>query len=346
MKILAIETSCDETAAAVVTIAGKKPHLNSSVVYSQIREHQKTGGIVPEVASRVHVSHIARVVGSALKNAKVTLNKIDYIAVTSAPGLTGSLLVGTSAAKTFAMTTGLPIIPVNHLEGHMYSNFINEENKKNTFLFPAVVLLVSGGHTSLVLMKDHGKYKTLGYTVDDAVGEAFDKVAKILDLGYPGGPAVSKLAQGFVGKERYKLPRPMIDTGDFKFSFSGIKTAVLYAWQKEKSKTIKNKQAMAYAFEQAVVDVLVSKTMMAAKKYKAETVSICGGVAANKRLREQLGEEIKNQLSTVSYVIPQIQFCGDNAAMIAMAAAYRLMNGKKVLKKTDLSFPVLSNKDL
>ena len=402
MKILAIETSCDETSAAVYDV---DKGLLSNVVASQIDIHKKTGGIVPEVASRAHVEQILPVIDEALVKANVSLKKIDRIAVTYAPGLIGSLLVGVNTAKTLSAILNKPLLPVNHLEGHIYANFIiqnqdlaglkrikqeaNPENLKrilinrgSEFKFPAVILLVSGGHTSLILMKDHGKYKTLGETLDDAAGEAFDKVARVLGLPYPGGPNISIAAEEYRklnqkskiknqnDKSKLKnipysifnihFPRSMLDSKDFNFSFSGLKTSVLYKWQdtvgadpcvrpnsgKHGGLPLqKLKQMYAYEFEEAVVDILATKTISAAKKYKAKTVSICGGVAANKRLREEIGLRIKSQLPTTNYQLPPLEFCGDNAAMIAACASYKVKS-YKVIKSGNLDFEVLSNKQL
>ena len=351
MKILAIETSCDETSAAIYDTARG---LLSNVVATQIDIHKITGGVVPEVASRAHVEQILPVIDEALLKAKTNLKKIDYIAVTHAPGLIGSLLVGVNTAKTLSMILGKPILPINHLEGHICANFITEYPKSPKFHFPAVVLLVSGGHTSLVLMKGYGKYQYLGETLDDAAGEAFDKVAKILGLEYPGGPNVSKAADKYrenqesrIMNHELRFPRSMLDSKDFNFSFSGLKTSVLYAWQKipNKLQTKKLKSLFAYEFEEAVIDILATKTIKAAEKYKAKTVSICGGVAANKRLREEMGLRTEKKLKNVSFCVPPIEYCGDNAAMIACVASYKVKN-YKVIKSGGLDFEVLSNKVL
>lgn len=354
MKILSIETSCDETSCAIYDT---QKGLLSNVVASQIDIHKKTGGVVPEVASRAHVEQILPVIDEALELAKIKLQKIDYLAVTHAPGLIGSLLVGVNTAKTLSAVLDKPLLPINHLEGHIYANFIVKNQK---FKFPAVILLVSGGHTSLILMKNHGKYKYLGETLDDAAGEAFDKVAKILGLDYPGGPNVSRFAEEFrknypsgilrTGESRimnYELrfPRSMLDSKDFNFSFSGLKTAVLYAWQKEIKQNKENKEMFAYEFEEAVVDILATKTISAAKKYKAKTVSICGGVAANKRLRGEIENRVKNELKNISFCVPEIKYCGDNAAMIACVASYKVKS-HKAIKSGNLNFEVLSNKEL
>lgn len=388
--ILAIETSCDETSAAVYD---SKKGLLSNVVASQIDIHKKTGGVVPEVASRAHVEQILPVIDEALSLAKASLNKIGFIAVTHAPGLIGSLLVGVNTAKTLSAMLDKPLLPINHLEGHIYANFIQEiPNPKYpkklksyklqaNFKFPAVVLLVSGGHTSLILMKGHGKYKYLGETLDDAAGEAFDKVAKVLDMEYPGGPNVSRAAEEY--RRKYPMtndqcpinvqfsnskmgngkffPRSMLDSKDFNFSFSGLKTSVLYAWQKipNKLQAKKLKSCFAYEFEEAVVDILATKTISAAKKFKAKTVSVCGGVAANKRLREEIGLRVEKELKKVAFCVPPINYCGDNAAMIACLASYKLVgatgsvarkkgrtSGSPLQKYRNLNFEVLSNKVL
>uniref|UniRef100_A0A7C4M396 tRNA N6-adenosine threonylcarbamoyltransferase n=1 Tax=candidate division CPR3 bacterium TaxID=2268181 RepID=A0A7C4M396_UNCC3 len=374
--ILAIETSCDETSAAVYDA---KKGLFSNVVASQIDIHKKTGGVVPEVASRAHVEQIIPVIDEALERSGVKLEEIDYIAVTHAPGLIGSLLVGVNTAKTLSAVLDKPILPINHLEGHIYANFIKKNHESrimnHEFKFPAVVLLVSGGHTSLILMKDHGRYKYLGETLDDAAGEAFDKVAKILGLEYPGGPNVSKFAEEYrkkypisniqypinnqslnnqLGSGRF-FPRSMLNSKDFNFSFSGLKTSVLYKWQdiiknirKNSSQFVKIRETIAYEFEEAVVDILATKTIEAAQKYKVKTISICGGVAANKMLREEIENRVKRELKKVSFCVPPIEYCGDNAAMIACCAAHHLniKPFKQINKKTDLSFEVLSNKEL
>jgi len=372
MKTLAIESSCDETSVAIYD---SKHGLLSNIVASQIDIHKKTGGVVPEVASRAHVEQMIPVLDEALEKAKVKLKNIDYIVVTHAPGLIGSLLTGVNTAKTLSMVFDKPILPINHLEGHIYTNFIRKNQKskiKNQndratssqiFKFPAIVLLVSGGHTSLILMKDHGKYKYLGETLDDAVGEAFDKVAKILGLEYPGGPNVSRMAEEFrknqesrIKNYELKFPRSMIDSKDFNFSFSGLKTSVLYKWQ-DITKNIrmnsdKNsdqiRELFAYEFEEAVCDILASKTIKAAQKYKVKTVSICGGVSANKRLREELGRRVKNELKNVNFCIPELQYCGDNAAMIACCATYKIKKLKKgeIEKLNRLDFEIMSNKEL
>jgi N6-L-threonylcarbamoyladenine synthase len=325
MKILAIETSCDETAASVAEGQGNNLKIISNVVASQIKIHKKYGGVVPEIAAREHVLNIIPVIDEALQKAKIkkqdAAKKLSAIVVTSGPGLITSLMIGLESAKTLAYAWKLPIVAVNHIEGHVYSNFI--DCKKTSF--PAIILTVSGGHTQLVLMKNHLKFKTIGETRDDAAGEAFDKAAQLLGLGYPGGPMISKMAAKFTGPTDIKLPRPMINEKNYEFSFSGLKTALLYMVQKDKHYK-KRINEYAYAFQEAVVDVLVTKTLRAAKEYKAKSVMLAGGVAANTRLREKLAEEVKKM--KLNFAMPKMEYTTDNAAMIA-AAGYFKFKAKK-----------------
>ncbi len=323
MKILAIETSCDETAVAILEGKGKNFDIKKSLVASQIKDHAKYGGVVPEIAARKHVDVLA----GMLKAAKVPANGkgIDAIAVTRGPGLAPALRVGVEAAKTLAMVWDKPLVGVNHLEGHIYSVLLEERNKKikKEIKFPALALIVSGGHTEIVLIKSRGKYQVIGETRDDAAGEAFDKVSKLMGLGYPGGPVISKLAMEG-DRTAINLPRPMINAKNFDFSFSGLKTAVLYyieAQKKEKKKKI-NKENLAASFEQAVVDVLISKTVKAIEKHQPKSVLLCGGVSANKRLRNELRRAVGKQ-HAVSLQVAPLKFTGDNAAMIAIAGWYR-----------------------
>jgi N6-L-threonylcarbamoyladenine synthase len=446
IKILAIETSCDETAAAVIGEENDAPVILSNIVSSQADLHAKTGGIVPEVASRAHMEAIIPVITQALQQAKYQISHsslslrahpsesktnispslsarraggkyqnegidynnaisflkkdIDYIAVTVGPGLIGSLLVGYNAAKTLAYVLDKPIIPVNHIEGHIYSAFGGENSKLETRNskndpknvsdlvlrasdFPLIALTVSGGHTSLTLMHDHGCYENLGQTIDDAAGEAFDKVAKLLDLGYPGGPRISEYASRFRDNLKFKIsnlklnensktcpelveglkiensmqsivfPRPILNDGTFNFSFSGLKTAVLQkvtelkksvisshreptgGWieRGEKSQhdgtdevelSLDQKQEIAAAFEDAIVDVLTTKTLRAVEKYQPKIVILAGGVAANKYLREQLSQKMAKSFPEIQLIIPPFSLCGDNAAMIGTAAFYHI----------------------
>lgn len=311
MKILAIETSCDETAASVVEKNVKGVSILSNVVASQIKLHQKYGGVFPEHASRAHAEKIIPVVKEAIGK-----HKIDCLATTTGPGLIGSLLIGVNFAKTLAFANNLPIIGVNHLLGHVYSNWVQKPYPK----FPAICLIVSGGHTGLYLMKSHQKIMLLGQTLDDAAGEAFDKVAKILGLGYPGGPAIAKAAQKGDPKA-YHFPRSMLERKDYDFSFSGLKTAVLYETKKTK---LKNKADFAASFEQATIDILIGKTIQAAYKYRPRSICLCGGVSANDKLRKQLKKAVSKLPWKASYHVPPIEFSTDNAAMIGIVAAYHI----------------------
>ena len=449
IKILAIETSCDETAAAVIGVENDQPIILSNVVSSQADLHAKTGGVVPEVASRAHMEAMIPVVSEALVQASQIVisspegdplgraekssnkrslhsgrddkyfipsnnlsieqyndaivflkDEIDYIAVTVGPGLIGSLLVGFNAAKTLAYTLDKPIIPINHIEGHIYSAFVEQVKSKRSkvksasehsvlgydinceefpisnFQFPIIALTVSGGHTSLTLMKGHGQYENIGQTIDDAAGEAFDKVAKLLDLGYPGGPIVSKLANQYRKNSKFKMqnlklnenykskiensmqgivfPRPILNDGSYNFSFSGLKTAVRQkvlelklkkfneqhperVMRAEGSKipafagmteieevelSIEQKQEICAAFEDATVDVLVTKSLRAAEQFKPNIVILAGGVAANSHLRETFKRKFEEK--NIPVVIPPLKFTGDNAAMIGIAALYHI----------------------
>lgn len=409
LKILAIETSCDETAAAVIANSTheitngstklrnyewKNPVILSNVVSSQVDLHAKTGGVVPEVASRAHVESILPVIEEALdqtiksqiskvksqnygmnhydKSGKLKANspkgapqswgyklepdllsEVSHIAVTVGPGLIGSLLVGFNTAKALAYALNVPIVPINHIEGHIYSAFTqnritnNQEPitknlqanppagglKPNSF--PILALTVSGGHTSLTLMHDHGVYKTIGATLDDAAGEAFDKVAKLLDLGYPGGPAVSKVAADFRknGKRSgLELPLPLAKDSSYNFSFSGLKTSVLYALRKAEKELQNNphklstfKQELACVFEETAVSHLVDKTLKAIKQHEIKTVLLAGGVSANSYLRENLANELAK--TDIDLLLPPMELTGDNAAMIGLAAYYHILRG-------------------
>ena len=313
MNILAIETSCDETSAAVVK-DGKE--VLSGIVASQVEFHKKYGGIVPEVASRKHIEVINPIIREALASAGTELKDIDAVAVTYGPGLVGSLMVGICAAKAIAYALDIPLIGVNHLEGHIYANFIPQSPNHPIPQFPFVCLIVSGGHTLLVLAKDHGKFQVLGRTRDDAAGEAFDKVARFLKLGYPGGPIIDRLAKEG-DPNAIRFTRPMLGTG-YDFSFSGIKTAVVNYVNKMTGDRKPATEDLVASFQQAIADVLVEKTIRAAKEFNCKTVALAGGVSANSRLRKQLKEEcFANHLTTQ---IPPLEYCTDNAAMIGCAA--------------------------
>jgi len=305
--ILGIESSCDETAAAIVK-NGRE--VLASVINSQISIHQQFGGVVPEVASRKHIENIASVVETAFLEAGLRHDEIDAVAVTNRPGLIGALLVGLSFAKAFAYGLGKPLIAVDHLQGHIWANFLEHPD----ISFPAICLVVSGGHTSLLLMEGPGQSRLLGETRDDAAGEAFDKVARFLGLGYPGGPAIQKAAQqGTAGI--YNLPRVFLDREDYEFSFSGLKTAAMNLWIKQSRKGEARVEDMAAEFQAALVEVLVEKTIRAAKEYKAPSILMAGGVAANQLLRQLM--TIRAQQEGRQLFYPSLGLCTDNAAMIA-----------------------------
>ncbi|MDP3993410.1 MAG: tRNA (adenosine(37)-N6)-threonylcarbamoyltransferase complex transferase subunit TsaD [Candidatus Doudnabacteria bacterium] len=325
--VLAIETSADETSAAVLKAVRGKLELRSNVIYSQIALHRKTGGIVPEMAARAHIPKILPAIKLALKNANITLREINGIAVTAGPGLITSLMTGVDTAKALGFALNVPIIPINHLEGHLLSALPASYHLR-AISFPALGLIVSGGHTMLVLVKKVGRYKILGQTVDDAAGEAFDKIAKILSLPYPGGPAIAKLAAKGNAKA-FDFPRPMLEQNNFNFSFSGLKTAVLYMLMRRKIKTAshKLKADIAASVEHAIVDVLVAKTLRAAKKFKVKTILLGGGVAANQKLQQTLKRELKLNLPHSKFYIPHSKLTTDNAGMIALAAYHHASAG-------------------
>jgi len=308
MKILGIETSCDETAAAVVEDGTR---ILSNQIASQVEIHARYGGVVPEVASRQHILSIIPIIKEAM--AKYTWEDLSGIAVTIGPGLAGSLLVGVNVAKAIALAWGLPITGVNHLEGHIYANWLDSHNID----FPVVCLIVSGGHSDLVLMRGHGDYVVLGRTRDDAAGEAFDKAARILDVGYPGGPAIERAAKG--GTASIQLPRAWLK-GSSDFSFSGVKAALLRLVEAGKVSSVADGAA---SFQEAVIDVLVTKTVAVAKERRVRCILLAGGVAANGLLRKRLVER-----SPLPVLVPKSILCTDNAAMIATCGYYRLKAGK------------------
>lgn len=376
MRILGIETSCDETGAAVIegTTKVKPVKLLSNVLATSLAKHAETGGIIPEIAAREQVKYIIPVIREVLLQAKLNEDKpqIDAIAVTFGPGLIGSLLVGVETAKTLAYLWNIPLIPVNHLYGHIYANWIVangswEVEKKALSIsyvsratprFPAIALVVSGGHTDLVLIKKHGELQVIGGTRDDAAGEAFDKIGRLLGLPYPAGPVIAKLAKNGDPKA-FRFPRPMWDSGDYDFSFSGLKTAVLNlvrrnSWQfdeaaktsslsfKERESFINNNNKLLVdlcaSVQQAIVDVLVSKTVQAVKEFKARSLLLGGGVAANKQLAKAFKNNSQLSILNSQFSVPPPNLCTDNAAMIAAAGFY---NDQQVLWKEVTADPEL-----
>lgn len=315
---LAIESSCDETAVAVIE-NGRK--VLSSVISSQIDIHKEYGGVVPEIASRKHIESIIPIIDKALKDSDKTLDDIDNIGVTYGPGLVGALLVGVSAAKAISLAKDIPLTPVNHIEGHIYANFIEDPELKPPF----TCLIVSGGHTNIVNLFDYGEYELLGGTLDDAVGEAFDKVARTIGLGYPGGPEIDKLAS--IGNpEAIDFPRVKLKDDDYDFSFSGLKSSVLNYVNSQKQKNIEiSKEDIAASFQAAAVEVLVEKTIRAAKETDMKTIVVAGGVAANSGLRKLMQERCTEE--GIELKIPSIKLCTDNAAMIGSVAYYNFKRG-------------------
>ena len=316
MKILAFETSCDETSVAIVE-NGK--NVLSNIVSSQINIHKEYGGVVPEIASRHHIENILPVLDEAMEKADCQLKDIDYIAVTNTPGLIGSLLVGLMFAKSLSYANKIPLIPVNHIEGHIFSNFI-----ENDIELPAISLIVSGGHTDLYYIEErNGKIAVdlLGETLDDAVGESYDKIARILELPYPGGPEIEKISPG--GKNILNIKKPNVE--GYNFSFSGIKTYVTNYINKEKMKGNNiNKEDIAKSFQEIVVEVLYDKVLKAVNKKSVNTLLVAGGVSANKRLRKKFEELPEN----IKIYFPKMEYCTDNGAMIGAAAYYKLKNEK------------------
>jgi N6-L-threonylcarbamoyladenine synthase len=363
MKILAIETSCDDTGIAILEVSKppkRSPNFNvlSNVVASQIEIHKKYGGVYPAMAKREHQRNLLPTLTRALKQAGFlvpnsknktinlkTIKKIlerepelykklipslqkyerpdvDLIAVTNGPGLEPCLWVGVNFAKALSSFWNIPIVPVSHIESHILINLLENPSIK----FPAIALVVSGGHTQLILMGGVGKYKILGETKDDAAGECFDKCAKLLGLGYPGGPIISKLAENI--KPQGTLPRPMIGTKDYDFSFSGLKTAVLYSWQKQNKKDLPAQAGMAAEVQQAVIDVLIKKTIKAVKNFNTESLILGGGVSANHELRKQFQNKLKKESPNTKFFVPKPNLSTDNALMVAMTGFYHQKNTK------------------
>ncbi len=319
MIVLGIESSCDETGIALYDT---ERGLLSHALHSQVKMHAEYGGVVPELASRDHIRRALPLTQKVLSDANATLGDIEAIAYTQGPGLAGALLVGASIAESLAFALDVPTIGVHHLEGHLLSPLLEETPPE----FPFIALLVSGGHTQLMRVGGIGDYELLGDTLDDAAGEAFDKTAKLLGLGYPGGPAVSKLAdQG--DPKRFKLPRPMLNSGDLNFSFSGLKTAVLTLVNQHQPLDEATRADIASAFQDAVVEVLATKCLAALKKCRLKRLVVSGGVGANRQLRARLNAKAEQKGIQVAY--PRLEFCTDNGAMIAFAGAMRLKHGGK-----------------
>lgn len=338
--LLAIETSCDETAAAVLRSDGRAVHVLGEAVSSQIALHAQYGGVVPNLAAREHVRNIVPIVEAALTQARVRSDELDAIAVTQGPGLIPALLIGTTTAKTLALAWDRPLIGVNHLEGHIYANLVSGTAPATDFAFPVLALIVSGGHTQLVLMRDHFEYTLLGETEDDAAGEAFDKVAKMLGLPYPGGPEVARRADGWRQETSNKqqasvratdhlspvtFPRPMLDAENYRFSFSGLKTAVLYYLKAQEEATHDDAfvARVCHEFQEAVVDVLVAKTERALQEFLPKTLVIAGGVSANRRLRERIETKVKHY-PDCTFRMPEFKYSLDNAVMIGTAGILRV----------------------
>lgn len=347
--ILGLESSCDESAAAVLEF-DKQANFKvlSNIVSSQVDIHKEYGGVVPEIAAREHVITILPVIDQALKKAKINLKQLSAIAVTSGPGLITSLISASETAKALSFAHNIPLVATNHIEGHIYSAFLESKNKIN---FPALILTVSGGHNILAKMDNHLDYKIIGKTLDDAAGEAFDKAAKMMSLGYPGGPIIGKLAKQYIkdnknNLEEIDLPRPMLKANNFDFSFSGLKTALLYQLQKDKDWKNKIPQ-YCYSFQKAAIDVLVGKALRAAKKYPVKTIMLVGGVSANLELKKTFIKKINQDpdLKHLNFAAPSLKYSGDNATMIALNGVFHFLKNKKNLKDYK-SLKISSNLEL
>lgn len=317
VNILAIETSCDETSCSII----KNGNIDvATVILSQIDIHKKFGGVVPEIASRNHTESITMVLEETLTKANLSLNDIDAIAVTYGPGLNGALLVGVESAKALSLATNKPLVPVNHMAGHIYANKFAGD-----FKFPLLALVVSGGHTEIIYMDKEYSFKKIGGTLDDSVGEAYDKVARVVGISYPGGPLMDKMAQ--IGEHTYNLPTPK-DDDSYDFSFSGIKSAVINLVHNERQRGNEiNKENLATSFQETVVNILIKKTVKAIKEYNVKQLLLAGGVSSNSSLRKALDKECKNL--NIEFLKPEIKYCTDNAAMIGAAAYYEYLAGTR-----------------
>lgn len=316
--ILGIESSCDETAAAVVE---NGRIIRSNAVASQIDIHRRFGGVVPEIASRHHVDQITLVCEEAMEKSGVSWEDLDAIAVTQGPGLIGALLVGVNGAKALSFAHGLPLVPVHHITGHIYANRFVQELE-----FPLVAMVVSGGHTELVYMKEHGSYQVVGTTRDDAAGEAFDKVARTLGLPYPGGPEIDRLAEK--GKPSIHFPRAWLEEGSLDFSFSGLKSAVInYIHNEQQRGNEINDAVIASSFQESVAEVLIRKTLIAAERYHAKQILVAGGVSANSKIRSEMEQAAATR--SIPLIIPPLKFCTDNAAMIAASGTIGFLKGMR-----------------
>lgn len=353
MNILAVETSCDDTSFAIGSYEKGCFSLRANLVSSQTETHSPYGGVVPNLSAREHLKRFVPLLAAALADAKCKLAQIDAVAATAGPGLIPSLLVGTAIAKTISFYRNIPLVPIHHIEGHIYSNWLSvpAEEKLSKFIeFPVLALVVSGGHTQLIYMKGHLNYKIIGETLDDACGEAFDKVAKMLDLGYPGGPIIAKLAKKG-NPSAFNFPRPMMNSGNLSFSFSGLKTAVLYAVKKEQRKQSEKKQLsenfindVAASFQEAAIDILLDKTLKAITKKRPSSLLVAGGVSANMHLRQSFAAKLPQTV-----IVPQLKYTGDNAAMLLPAACLRLerhgahgyaQSWKTVAAAADMPLPI------
>ncbi|PIV65179.1 MAG: tRNA (adenosine(37)-N6)-threonylcarbamoyltransferase complex transferase subunit TsaD [Candidatus Nealsonbacteria bacterium CG_4_8_14_3_um_filter_37_36] len=360
MIILGIDTSCDDTCISVIKSGIRKEgarrrreggeydasrgvvkfEILSNIVSSQVKLHAKYGGVYPSLAKREHQKNLSVVFKKALRQAQG--KQLDLIGVTTGPGLEPCLWQGVNFAKDLARKLNLPIIPVNHIEAHILANWLSPIRSKSKIIFPTICLVVSGGHTQLILTRNIGQYKLIGETRDDAAGECFDKVARILGLGYPGGPAIARIAAQWKSeirnpKSEIKLPRPMMYTKDYDFSFSGLKTAVLYSVRQltvnSKQLTIKQKREFCHEAQQAIIDVLIHKTLRAAKNYRVKSIILGGGVAANDELRKQFKEKIQKEIPNTEYYIPDTKYCTDNAAMVVATSYFHQKEATKNWQK-------------